>query len=533
MTEASSPPPVPTPSPTPAQQGSVYCDRVEIEVCLEAIASTVEAATIPFPNGAAAIVKRDCEVCFACVCPMGYFEVWAPSGWRSVKDLTVFHAKEHDDPATGLTITSEPPGTLAPFMLPAIPRGGPWTGRYVANRLHITFVPGTSPADASAFAASFNLTNAYSDSDTINRSTFGVETDAPATLNEIASQDVVCAAGTFSFDGNFVLAPVIDPPACTVSELALHVDGRAKVTEGGVVVRANPAADAPRLQPRLPIDTLVYVIAGPVRIDGLDWWQVLPREFEGEEWPLGWVPTARQDESATLEPARPDCLPLGVPQSAHILSAYFDPLDNLACFGGQELAFEAVVDCTAAQADPAVGGADWIGLDCHADGEASVAVSWSTAQSAFGSALGHQLVSGLFQVRGHFHDPQADNCFSVPFGTVIATPNQPREIGAVLSCRQQFVLTDLEPRPLSDVVGRTQNYEMYVDCTRQSVNYAGARWIPDPASLSAWTPADQHLESGWIELVSEMQAKYRGPFGGELLLNRSDDPLTPACPVSV
>jgi hypothetical protein len=336
----------------------------------------------------------------------------------------------------------------------------------------------------------------------------------------------------FNFGDNFAPAPMNEPAACDAGPPAIHVDGRAKVTAGGVVGRADPATDAARLQPRLPIDTLVYIIAGPVRVDGLDWWQVFPRQFPYELWPLGWIPATRQDGSPTLEPARPACLPLGEPQSAHMLSAFSDPLhDNLACFGGQELAFEAVMDCTAALANPAVGGADWIGLDCHADGEASVAVSWSTAQVAFGSELGHQLVSGLFWVRGHYHDPQADNCFSVPLGTVFTTPNQPPDIGAVVSCRQQFVLTDLEQRPLSDIVGRTQNYEMHDDCLRQSLNYAGARWVPDPTSLRDWTPADQHLESGWIQLISETQAKYSGPYGGELLLNRSDDPLTPACPV--
>jgi hypothetical protein len=180
--------PSPSPPPTPAQLGSVYCTLVDAKVCLEAIAAAAETSTSPFPSGSAAIAQGDCEVCFACICPSGYFVIWAPPGWKGVRDWTAFHVQELWDADTKYDVASRAPDTLPPFVLKAIPRGGPWTGRYVANRLHVTFAPGTSPADAGAFAGAFKLTADWSASDTVNGSTFRNDTDAAAQLSEIASR---------------------------------------------------------------------------------------------------------------------------------------------------------------------------------------------------------------------------------------------------------------------------------------------------------------------------------------------------------
>ena len=88
----------------------------------------------------------------------------------------------------------------------------------------------------------------------------------------------------------------------------------------------------------------------------------------------------------------------------------------------------------------------------------------------------------------------------------------------------------MEPRPLSEIVGNSKEYELSVDCLTKSLNFAGARWVADPSSLRDWLRIEQHYEQGRIELTSETQARYREPDGSELILNRTDDPSIPACP---
>jgi hypothetical protein len=442
-TVAPSPSPTPTASPTatPVFGGlsaadplaSVWCSNFDVDTCLEIVRAAAANADPPYVPGTAHLVLYASDVSFACFCSRPVLVVEVSPNWKSYSALRawVVSVPQEED---------RPPEPFDPSRLgdrvTRLPRGGPWAANFVAGKLLVTFTPGTSPADGSEFAEAFGISARGWTESATNRTEF----DLPAgtemnKLAEVTGRARVCAADLFRFADDFQLLPANEPDEC-VSDPGLHVDGRAKVTGGPVTLRAEPKLDAKALKPRLPKDRIVYVVDGPIAADGVDWWQVLPLADYNEDLRLGWLPALRLDGSPTLTPAQPFCPSLGNQLTPRTLTV-IGSLDALACFGGSDIAFEAVVDCSAAIVDSSVGGADWIASDCHADHDLPVGISASVAKAMFGDRFIHELVSGGFEVRGHFHDPQADNCFRDPMN--------PPDIPSVIACRQQFVLTAFEP----------------------------------------------------------------------------------------
>jgi hypothetical protein len=442
-TVAPSPSPTPTASPTatPVFGGlsaadplaSVWCSNFDVDTCLEIVRTAAAIADPPFVPGTAHVVLYASDVWFACFCPRPVLVVEVSPNWKSYSALRAWIGSVPQEEDRPLEVFD--PSRLGDRVT-RLPRGGPWAGNFIAGKLRVTFTPGTSPADGSEFAEAFGISARRWTESATNRTEF----DLPAgiemsELAEVADDARVCSADLYRFNDDFQLLPSAEPDEC-VSDLGLHVNGRAKVTGGPVTLRAEPKPDSKALKPRLPKDRVVYVIDGPTTVDGVDWWQVLPLADYNEDLRLGWLPALRIDLSPTLTPAQPLCPSLGNQLTPRTLTV-IGPLDALACFGGSDIAFEAVVDCSAAIVDSSVGGADWIASDCHADHDLPVAISASLAKAMFGDRFIHEFVSGVFQVRAHFHDPQADNCFYDPV-------NAP-EIPSVVACRQLFVLTAFEP----------------------------------------------------------------------------------------
>ena len=120
----------------------------------------------------------------------------------------------------------------------------------------------------------------------------------------------------------------------------------ADVVTDGLRVRSQPRVsdDSALLEPLLATGDRVFIVQGPVRADDYDWYEVVPErptidDFE-ERVPTGWVAAADHDGTPWLQASVPEC-----PTLAVALDQLLDLTANarLACYGSQELSFEAVV----------------------------------------------------------------------------------------------------------------------------------------------------------------------------------------------
>lgn len=122
-------------------------------------------------------------------------------------------------------------------------------------------------------------------------------------------------------------------------------------------------------------------------------------------------------------------------------------LQALACFGGREVTLRGQLSCYSATVDSAVGGASWLGTDasCSMDGKI-----WLEGALVFGVLEGVRPtnpVVGRYDARGHFDDREAAGCSWIPFGSNMLSPSGHPDPGAVMICRQAFVVTAVTKLP--------------------------------------------------------------------------------------
>jgi hypothetical protein len=225
----------------------------------------------------------------------------------------------------------------------------------------------------------------------------------------------------------------------------LHVGGMATVVRDGVRRWADPAARAAGHDyPRLGAGTLVYLVDGPRVLDGIEYWQVWPSASEGESLgsPLGWTPSRLANGEPVLEPHRPACPPYSRPFTASDLASLTE-LEQLTCFGASEIVLHGTVDCTRPIVDGYVGGAPYMESNraCRVGG---FPVQGSGVYRLLDEPKPVEEVRGFYEVRGHFDDPGAMQCHSIPDGTSLELEGEP-DPGAVMICRSDFVATSATP----------------------------------------------------------------------------------------
>jgi hypothetical protein len=118
--------------------------------------------------------------------------------------------------------------------------------------------------------------------------------------------------------------------------VAIRPDTFAWVIADGLQVRTAPGfgADSRVLTRPLEPDDIVFVVAGPVAKDGVDWYQVRPRDRW--ERPFGWVAGADKDGEPWLQRAMlPDCPQPG--DWAALAGVSWFAGEQIACFGDQEI----------------------------------------------------------------------------------------------------------------------------------------------------------------------------------------------------
>ena len=219
-------------------------------------------------------------------------------------------------------------------------------------------------------------------------------------------------------------------------------DAIAEVVADTLRVRGLPStsASSAKFERLLGRGDRVFIVDGPVRADGYDWYLVQSMVDQGSEpgAPFGWVAAASRDGVPWIDDVEETGCP-SVPDDANRFGV-LPPEVLIHCFGRTELSFEldANVYCLpdeARQVEPA-----WMGAGCgelsgDACGSCGLAIA---ADPALGIEIPREQ-SGHWAFRGHFDDPAAATCHGITAGDTQAA----QQFGVHL-CRTTFVLSSLE-----------------------------------------------------------------------------------------
>lgn len=186
----------------------------------------------------------------------------------------------------------------------------------------------------------------------------------------------------------------------------------------------------------LEAGSIAYIIDGPDRRAGLEWWHVQSeRSFD-----VGWTPSATDGTSmlVALDPECPSVATLTVEQVVGI-----GRVRGLVCFGDAQLTFDANVFCVSGAFDGGPGGASWMDSNrlCHTVGDPAMALFGEAITSTLGADLAANPVTAHFRITGHFDDPESSRCWSVPVGVSLDSPGEP-DPASVTACRERFVVTE-------------------------------------------------------------------------------------------
>lgn len=233
------------------------------------------------------------------------------------------------------------------------------------------------------------------------------------------------------------------PTPSTVGPPSLRRDGLAEVvpSEGLVVWREPSANGADRLEDPLRAGAIVYLTRGPQTLKGTAWWEVQSDYVPGRETTFGWVPGSDAAGAATIAPVAAACPGAEGPIDTAAIKA-LGTLVSLACFGNRELEMRGLVRCSAASIDSMVGGPSWLGAYWVCDIDSVVGLHGASVGALLEGSPPNP-VTGRYAVRGHFDDSEARTCSWIPFGVTVSSPIGPPDPGAVIVCRQLFVVTSV------------------------------------------------------------------------------------------
>ncbi len=248
-------------------------------------------------------------------------------------------------------------------------------------------------------------------------------------------------------------SPVPSATAAQPADGQIAIDSIATVVTNDLRVRSKPGVsdDSKRLTPLLDAGREVFVVDGPVRASGFDWYQVQPLDDGDIVAPFGWVAAAGKDGEQWLAGDRFECP--SVPTTFEAVTAT-PAIVQLACYGDQPLTFTARFGRTDLIC-PLEGGfwtiePGWLaGEGCQ-----DLLVYSGNPDDGFYPTLDPDLhlpdLSSsvdpkdaiTVEITGHSDDPAARTCKAVRTGPG-DIPYSAREIS--LTCRSQFVITSIRP----------------------------------------------------------------------------------------
>jgi hypothetical protein len=207
---------------------------------------------------------------------------------------------------------------------------------------------------------------------------------------------------------------------------------------GGLEVWSTPGgAKAKPLKPPLAAGAVVYLVSGPRRAGTIDWWEIQADFVPRVGGPYGWIHAFDAASHSTLVPFAPDCPASDGPIDQARLVA-IGTLQSLACFGGRDITVRGDLACYDAAVDWAVGGASWLGPNYSCSLNQMFYLEGPVIANLHD---GRRPVVGFYDIRGHYDDPESAACSWIPFGTFTQTPSGHPDPGAVMGCRESFVVT--------------------------------------------------------------------------------------------
>ena len=236
---------------------------------------------------------------------------------------------------------------------------------------------------------------------------------------------------------------------------ALAVDTVAVVATDDLRVQMLPKPGSEYGSGWLQSGVKLYLVRGPVRADGSDWYQVLPLTQPDEDY--GWVAAASPSGEPWIKPLA------GVPDCPDTPSTVADLVDltagvRLACFRGAPLTVQALLYTVGWRAIPDADDSGAPGppeklapimlVDPQFNGTAQAsaldpasvptdALSYEEFVQASQDALG---AGAVVEVTGMFDHPDAAGCAWNTLEAVADEPDPPY-------CRPEFVVTGIEPTP--------------------------------------------------------------------------------------
>jgi hypothetical protein len=243
-------------------------------------------------------------------------------------------------------------------------------------------------------------------------------------------------------------------PSPTPSEL--HVNGLAKVTVKQLRQMVDPAnpknhsfeepgQSYERMLLPLHRDDEIYLVDGPLKVDGREFWKVAETEyFVGCCAPFGWIPTTNSDGIATVEPVMPEC-----GDASQDFVALSPPangsLSVLACYGGMELHVRGPLICSRPTVDSA--------YEIDGPWKSQTLCDVGDRMSVYGEAVTSLVedpnygdwYADFVRLTGHFDDPASSEC-NWTYGTymnIVPDTGGPAET-AEFACRTLFIVTHVE-----------------------------------------------------------------------------------------
>ena len=230
----------------------------------------------------------------------------------------------------------------------------------------------------------------------------------------------------------------VSPPTTATTPSAsveIGVDAVVRTLVPDLQAQSEPGlgASSRKIEPLLPEDSRLFVIAGPVDADGYTWYQVL--SFDGV-FPGVWVAQSGPDGAPWLARDPQPC-PTPPLDAAGLVDLV--PYGGLACYGGKEIQLTGEVHCELGDVDRSYSGPDWL----RDDRSCTIDLGGGETMEIFDGGI-TGLVYPMTQravVTGHFDDPKAATC------AYALDPPTPDPATVVVNCRAMFVGTALEAAP--------------------------------------------------------------------------------------
>ncbi|HEY6569891.1 MAG TPA: hypothetical protein VIZ22_06360 [Candidatus Limnocylindrales bacterium] len=241
----------------------------------------------------------------------------------------------------------------------------------------------------------------------------------------------------------------------TAGEYGPNAMARVEVDNLGVRSRPGLGPESRLLPKTLAAGSTVYIDAGPVSADGIDWYAVLWTDMESL---YGWVPSIEVG-APTLTPLETECAPMKDWPAFVNLSFK----ERLVCYGDQPITISLRVrvtqdlspdwsfacnwvnNSTVSLATPCVAEPRWLasfsGIVGIRPGEMEVMLAFDPTRLKRGDFPADYTWK---VVTGTFAHPASASCRAIDPGTG-ADLLPPAE--AAIYCRSQFVVTKLEPVP--------------------------------------------------------------------------------------